>query len=126
MSLKILLVDAANVVGAGADGWQNDRAGAARRLHEQLVVADTTYDYDEIVLVLEGQAKAGVRPGRDGNVRTVHAPHDGDSTIISTARNRRRGDGAVTVVTADRLLRRACELAGAQVMSPAWLLSQLD
>ena len=70
-----LVVDGANVVGARPDGWWRDRAGAARRLHEALLVADLPHD--EIVLVLEGGAKGGVRAGRDAHVRTVHAPRSG-------------------------------------------------
>ena len=69
--MTVLVVDGANVVGSRPDGWWKDRAGAARRLHEALLVADTPYD--EVVLVLEGQAKGGVKAGRDGHVRTVHA-----------------------------------------------------
>ena len=57
---------------------------AARRLHERLLVADTSYD--EIVLVLEGRAKAWRAAGRDGHVRTVHAR--------VTATPRSRGAGA--------------------------------
>ena len=34
---SVLVVDGANVVGSVPDGWWKDRAGAARRLHEQLV-----------------------------------------------------------------------------------------
>ncbi|MBU2073562.1 MAG: hypothetical protein KJ938_03910, partial [Actinobacteria bacterium] len=69
---SVLVVDAANVVGARPDGWWKDRAGAARRLHEQLLVADVPGE--EVVLVLEGAAKGGVKAGRDAHVRTVHAP----------------------------------------------------
>ena len=69
--MSVLVVDGANVVGARADGWWKDRAGAARRLHEQLVTADIDGD---IVLVLEGEAKRGVPAGRDGHVTVVHAP----------------------------------------------------
>ena len=67
------------------DGWWKDRAGAARRLHERLLVADTSYD--DIVLVLEGAARGGVRPAGTPTWRTVHAPRDGDAEI------RERGDG---------------------------------
>ena len=35
---SVLIVDAANVVGSVPDGWWKDRAGAARRLHERLLV----------------------------------------------------------------------------------------
>jgi hypothetical protein len=76
-----LVVDAANVVGSRPDGWWKDRAGAARRLHEALLVADTSYDV--VVLVLEGGGKAGVRPGRDAHVRTVHAKGSGDDAIVA-------------------------------------------
>ncbi|WP_372728056.1 NYN domain-containing protein [Nocardioides sp.] len=119
-----LVVDGANVVGSRPDGWWKDRAGAARRLHEGLLVADTSYDV--IVLVLEGQAKGGVRPGRDGHLRTVHAKRDGDEAIVAEARAAvERGD-RVTVVTADRFLQARVEGVGAMAMSPTWLLDQLD
>ncbi|MEI2820896.1 MAG: NYN domain-containing protein [Marmoricola sp.] len=121
--MQILVVDAANVVGTNPDGWWNDRQGAAARLHHQLVVADLPHD--EIVLVLEGQAKGGVRKGRDGHVLVVHAPRDGDSAITREARTRVEAGHQVTVITADRLLRSAVEAAGAQAMSPSWLLSYL-
>jgi hypothetical protein len=118
-----LVVDAANVVGSRPDGWWKDRAGAARRLHEGLLVADTPQD--EIVLVLEGAAKGGVRPGRDGHLRVVHARGSGDDAIVEETRACvRRGD-RVTVVTADRFLRARVEGLGAVAVSPSWLLDLL-
>lgn len=118
------MVDAANVVGSRPDGWWKDRPGAARRLHEDLLVADLSYD--EIVLVLEGEAKAGVRPGRDAHVRTVHAGGKGDDTIVAEVRSAvERGD-RVTVITADRMLQARCEGLAATAMSPSWLLSHWD
>ena len=117
------MVDAANVVGSRPDGWWKDRAGAARRLHERLLVADTSYD--EIVLVVEGAARGGVPAGRDGHVRTVHAPRDGDATIVEQARLAAGEGSAVTVITADRFLRARVEGVGARAMSPGWLLDQL-
>jgi predicted RNA-binding protein with PIN domain len=116
----VLIVDGANVVGSRPDGWWRDRAGAAARLHGRLATADTSYD--EIVLVLEGQAKGGVPKGTDGHLRTVHASKDGDSTIVAEARTaREHGDDAV-VVTADRELRQRVEVLGARTMGPGWLL----
>ena len=64
---------------------------AARRLHERLLVGDTSYDV--IVLVLEGGAKAGVRPGRDQHVVTVHAPR------TATPRSSRRSPAVGSGVT---------------------------
>lgn len=116
-----LIVDGANVVGSVPDGWWKDRAGAARRLHERLLVADTSYDV--VVLVLEGQAKSGVRAGRDAHVTTVHAKKDGDTEIRAQARRAAESGGQVVVVTADRAL--AANVAPAQVLSPSWLLDRL-
>ena len=120
---RVLVVDGANVVGSRPDGWWKDRAGAARRLHESLLVADTSYDV--VVLVLEGAAKGGVPAGRDGHVVTVHAPKDGDTTITAEARSRAEAGDSVTVITADRMLAAAVSSVGASVMSPSWLLDQL-
>ena len=121
--MTVLVVDGANVVGSRPDGWCKDRAGAARRLHEALLVGDTPYD--EIVLVLEGAAKGGVPAGRDGHVRVVHAPRDGDGEIVAQARAGAAAGRRVTVVTADRFLRARAEGVGAQVVGPAWLLDRI-
>lgn len=119
----VLVVDAANVVGARPDGWWKDRAGAARRLHEQLLVADI--EHDRIVLVLEGKAKGGVRAGRDAHVTTVHAPRDGDATIVAEARRAAERGDRVVVVTADRALDATVHGVGATTLSPSWLLDRL-
>lgn len=117
---SVLVVDGANVVGARPDGWWKDRAGAARRLHEALLVADLPYDV--VVLVLEGAAKAGVRAGRDGHVRVVHAPKDGDATIVAECRAATANGDQVRVVTADRMLGAR---SGVMALSPTWLLNQI-
>lgn len=119
-----LVVDGANVVGSRPDGWWKDRAGAARRLHEQLLVGDTPQDV--VVLVLEGAAKGGVRPGRDQHVRTVHAKGSGDETIVAEARAAAGRGERVTVVTADRMLQARVEGVGALALSPSWLLDRID
>ena len=121
---RILVVDGANVVGSRPDGWWRDRAGAAARLHGRLAVADTSYD--EIVLVLEGQAKVGVPRGRDGHLRTVHAAKDGDAAITDAARTARELGHDVVVVTADRALAQSVELVGCRTMSPSWLLDVIS
>lgn len=120
----VLVVDGANVVGSRPDGWWKDRAGAARRLHEQLVVADTSYDV--IVLVLEGAAKGGMRAGRDGHLRTVHAKGSGDDAIVAETSTAAEAGRRVTVVTADRALRARVEHLGAVTLSPSWLLAELE
>ena len=118
---RVLVVDGANVVGSRPDGWWRDRAGAAARLHGRLAVADTSYD--EIVLVLEGQAKGGVPRGRDGHLRTVHAARDGDASIVKEAAAAREKSQDVVVITADRALAMRVEVLGCRTMSPTWLLA---
>lgn len=122
--MNVLIVDGANVVGSRPDGWWKDRAGAASRLHQRLIVADTPYD--EIVLVLEGKAKAGVRAGTDQHVRVVHAPRDGDSAILAEVGSCVSQGHQVVVITADRVLGTVSDGLGARTMSPSWLLDQID
>ncbi|WP_370248757.1 hypothetical protein [Nocardioides sp.] len=120
---SILVVDAANVVGAKPNGWWKDRAGAAQRLHEALLVADL--GYERVVLVLEGGAKAGVKPGRDAHVQVVHAARDGDSEIVKQTRAAAERCPRVGVVTADRAL-AANVAALAQVHGPSWLWAAVE
>lgn len=120
---RVLVVDGANVVGSVPDGWWKDRARAAARLHGRLLVADTPFD--QIVLVLEGQARAGVPVGTDGHLRTVHAPRDGDTTILAEARATVDLGHEVVVITADRGLAEQVVVVGGRTMSPSWLLDQL-
>lgn len=118
-------MDAANVVGARADGWWKDRAGAAARLFDELLAADLPHD--EVVLVLEGQAKQGVRAGGPASLRVVHASRDGDSEILRQAERAaaRCGErGRVEVVTADRAL-AANAARWASALGPTWLLDRL-
>jgi predicted RNA-binding protein with PIN domain len=119
----VLVVDGANVVGSRPDGWWKDRAGAARRLHERLLTADLSHH--EVVLVLEGAAKGGVRAGRDGHVRVVHARGSGDDEIVAQARAAHERGHVATVITADRMLQSRAAAVGASTMSPSWLLDQL-
>ena len=122
--MKVLVVDAANVVGSRPDGWWKDRAAASRRLHERLLVVDL--DHDQVVLVLEGQARGAARRGVDGHVKVAHAPGHGDDAIATHVAAARKDGHVVTAVTADGMLRARLEGLGAQVVGPSWLLEQLD
>lgn len=123
VAVKVLIVDGANVVGSRPDGWWRDRPGAARRLHERLARGLATDALaDEVVLVLEGQARTGVPEGADGGVRTIHAPGEGDDEIVAQAKRAVAAagdDDQVLVVTADRALRARCTAAGAAVAGPS-------
>ena len=123
MSASSLVVDAANVVGSRPDGWWRDRAGAAARLVAQL--SATAVPHDEVVVVLEGAARAGVPAGADGVVVTVHATGSGDDTIVAQAAARVADGREVAVVTADRGLQARVEAVGASVVRPSWLLDRL-
>jgi 8-oxo-dGTP pyrophosphatase MutT (NUDIX family) len=126
-----LIVDAANVMGSRPDGWWKDRAGAARRLRDELEplavrgLANTASTapagwYPQLVLVVEGQAR-GIGQGK--NVTVVDAPGEGDDEIVAQARAAvARGAGPVEVVTADKGLTARLVAAGATVMRPGGLL----
>ena len=126
-----VVVDIANVMGSGPDGWWRDRAGAARRSLARISArADRGVPaaalglpehvwFPEWVAVIEGQAK-GARDAEGVNV--VRAPGEGDDEIVVQAsRLVARGD-VVTVVTSDRGLSGRIEAAGATVRGTRWLL----
>ena len=123
----LLVVDAANVVGARPDGWWRDRAGAARRLLTALASA-TSADDGEVVLVLEGAARRGAAPGTTDGVQVVHAPGSGDDQIVDVVAAATGSSDArpVTVVTADRGLRERVTALGADTMGPRTLWQRLD
>lgn len=121
--MRVLVVDAANVVGSRPTGWWRDRAGAAARLYE--AIAGSDIDYERIVLVLEGAAKSGRPAGVTARVETVHAAGSGDDAIVDEARTRSAAGDDVVVVTADRGLRERVEDAGASCIGPSSLLDQL-
>jgi hypothetical protein len=119
---RMLLVDAANVIGSRPTGWWRDRPGAARRFVDEVRagVRDGRIE-PPVVLVLEGKARAGVDEGTDHGVQVVHAACEGDDTIASLA----GGQDGVIVVTADRALIDRVRDVGADVRGPRWLLDRL-
>ena len=128
-----IVVDVANVMGSRPDGWWRDRPGAAVRLHDELKAAaaknspllpDETDDTEpeEIVMVLEGAARAAATRIEQTPIQIVLSGGSGDDTIVALVRGL---PGRRVVVTADRELRRRCEAAGAQVLGPGWLLGLL-
>jgi 8-oxo-dGTP diphosphatase len=146
----MVVVDVANVMGARADGWWRDRAGAARRLCLEVMALSKRRDAKtpegaEVaawVLVLEGQAREAVallaeelneldeglekrEDGAPALVRLVEAPGSGDDTIVSLVADALARSESCQVVTADRELRRRCEELNASVVGPGWLLRLL-
>jgi hypothetical protein len=120
MSLTLLVVDAANVVGSKPDGWWRDRAGATARLRDGLVNLNVTGLADlpgplEVVLVVEGRARDV--PSVAG-VRVVRAAGSGDDAIVELVAAE-GADRRVVVVTADRGLRDRVTAQGAEVRGPS-------
>lgn len=119
----MLLVDAANVVGSRPTGWWRDRPGAARQLIAKVRDAVATgVLVDDVVLVLEGEAKRGVAEGIDGGIEVVHAPGHGDDTLVAVAAD---SDAPVVLVSADRELAARVRAVGGDVVGPTWLLDRL-
>ncbi|MTE17160.1 hypothetical protein GLP40_31035 [Nocardia sp. CT2-14] len=144
---RVIVVDAANVVGSRPDGWWRDRAGAARRLLGELTgLRERLPDSARVVVVLEGAAKAAVDrrserqeglwvvlrgagepvldDGEGAGLRVMLAGGSGDDAIVEVVAAAVAG-GAVTVVTADRGLRARVEALGATTVGPSWLRNAL-
>ncbi len=120
----MLLIDAANVIGSRPSGWWRDRPGAARAFVDRVrAAARTGVLAAPSVVVLEGAARDGVEEGASDGVTVVHAPGSGDDMLVSIAAG---ADGPVTLVSADRELRRRVETLGGDVAGPGWLLDRLD
>ena len=132
------MVDVANVMGARADGWWRDRAGAALRLCRSVAeLAARGVPAARMpgglpapaawVLVLEGQARAAATSLADvpPEVRVVTAPGSGDDAIVAEVASLAAASTSCLVVTADRELRRRCAALGAAVAGPGWLIELL-
>jgi hypothetical protein len=129
--VTVLLVDAANVVGARPDGWWRDRAGAAARLLGRLAglpgrplagPEGGVVVCDEVVAVLEGRARDVPAPP---GVRVERAPGSGDDVLAACAARLAEAGTPLLVVTADRGLRARLP-SGTAVAGPGWLLARLD
>jgi hypothetical protein len=110
-----VVVDGANVVGSRPDGWWRDRGAAAGRLLDALRRIAAQEPDLELVLVLEGAARAGVPADESSEQRisVVHASGSGDDEIV------RRAVDADLVVTADRELHR--RVAPVECVGPSWV-----
>src|SRR3989442_4800137 len=120
--VRMLVIDAANVIGSRPTGWWRDRPGATRVFTERVRATVTTGRLGPpVTIVLEGRAGAGADEADVDGVEVVHAPGEGDDTIIAIAEAHRD----VVVVTADRELAERLRAANAKVVGPSWLLDRL-
>ncbi len=114
-----IVVDVANVMGSRPDGWWRDRAGAAARLHANILrlaasgratLPDDNVVTPGFVLVLEGAAKAApipsaepgpAQPGKvpSGEVQPGDVqPGDVQPGEVRTVRASGSGDDAIVAV----------------------------
>lgn len=132
----VLVVDAANVVGARPDGWWRDRAGAARRLLAGLgrLPGATVEDPDgtpvvvaAVGVVLEGRARQALPPGEPSppDVPVLLAPGSGDDALVDLVEELGVAVdvGEVVLVTADRGLRTRVPVRS---WGPGWLRALVD
>ena len=121
--VRVVIIDAANVIGSRPTGWWRDRPGAARRFVEQVRACVREGRLEQpVVVVVEGQSRQGPPEGASDGVEVVHAAGEGDDTIVKIA----EGTTDVVVITADRELIRRVRAIGADVRGPNWLLDRLE
>ena len=138
----VLVVDAANVVGARGrgDGWWRDRAGATRRLlvalrpleslsPESLPPGVEAGPLDlvlpRVTVVVEGAARAVLDGELPGPAEVLAAPGSGDDTLVEVATEAAKRATTV-VVTADRGLRSRLDQAGIRAVGPSWLIGLVE
>jgi hypothetical protein len=129
--MTVLLLDAANVVGARPDGWWRDRADATTRLLSRLVALPGreltgpdggVVSIDAVVAVVEGGAREVPEPE---GVRVERASGSGDDALAAYATRLTAEGTPLLVVTADRGLRDRLP-SGTPVAGPGWVLRVLD
>jgi len=119
---RMVVIDAANVIGSRPTGWWRDRPGATSAFVSRVrASAAAGRLHPPTVVVLEGQGRAGVPEGEADGVQVVHAIGPGDDTVVIIASTNRD----VVVVTADRALAERGRATGAEVVGPTWLLERL-
>jgi 8-oxo-dGTP diphosphatase len=97
------VVDVANVMGSRPDGWWRDRAGAAVRLHADLVrlaasgraVPPGETDPPDFVMVLEGAANAAA-----ARISSAAASTSAASTSEASASEAPAGEASITAAPA--------------------------
>jgi hypothetical protein len=118
----VIVVDGNNVMGSRPDGWWKDRAGAARRLVEQIGAWAT----DDVLVVFDGakppdmaapdrvEVRFATRRGRnaaDDDIAGLVAAHPEPASLL--------------VVTSDTGLAGRLRRHGARVEGARWMLDRL-
>jgi hypothetical protein len=117
-----MLVIHANVIGSRPTDWWRDRSSATRLFTERVRAAVTAGRRGaRVTIVVEGRARVGADQADVDGVEVVHAPDEGDDTIVAIAEANRD----VVVVTTDRELAERVRAANAEAVGRSWLLDQL-
>lgn len=126
--MTTLVVDGANVVGAGAGGWWRDPPAAMRKLADRIACYCAATSATA-VLVLD-RAQADLPDGYRSGVRVVTArrrgPNAADDRIVALIDEGDLDASALEVVTSDRALAAACRGRGAQVAGAGTFLRRLE
>lgn len=139
----VIVVDAANVIGAAPDGWWRDRVAAARRLLGRVAALaarglpagalglseDRWFPGYRVVVEAAARAVSDEDAGdsvTSATVGIIRAPGSGDDAIVAETERLVAAGRAVTVVTSDRGLTRRVVAAGASARRVHWLLDLLD
>jgi hypothetical protein len=103
------IIDGNNVMGAGADGWWNDRPAAATRLTQRIALwcrgREDTYPLDRMTLVFDGRPVPTVSELAGGTLSIEFAPRPkrdaADDRIVELVEELFVEPG-LTVVTSDK------------------------
>jgi predicted RNA-binding protein with PIN domain len=121
----LIVVDGNNVMGSRPDGWWRDRAGAARRLVEQIGTwAERTGQ--DVLVVFDGPPPDGLVVPPRVDVRFARRRgRDAADDEIAALVAAHPAPGRLRVVTSDAGLARRVREHGAEVVGARWLLDQL-
>jgi predicted RNA-binding protein with PIN domain len=126
--VKRTIVDGNNVIGSRPDGWWNDRAGAARRLTQQLQTLAAATPDERFAVIFDGRPLPEYPEGVHRGVLVAYATRAGrdaaDDRIVQEVEHD-RDPATLTVVTSDAALRERVETFGATVEGARSLLTRL-
>ncbi len=125
-----LIVDGNNVMGAAADGWWRDRAGAARRLlgRVQCYASATGASIELVFDVALPDVGEGVHDGVVVRYATRSGRDAADDRIrdLLDSHAPAATKGRIEVVTSDRALAASVRDRGASVSGAGTFLTRLD
>jgi predicted RNA-binding protein with PIN domain len=118
----VLVVDGNNVMGSRPDGWWKDRAGAARRLVEQI----GAWAEQDVLVYFDGAEPPDMPAPEHVDVRfATRRGRDAADDDIAALVASHSSPSQLRVVTSDAALARRVREAGAEVVGARWLLSRL-